>query len=141
MSKSTNVVQMTRSTIKSKFDFVGYKAVWTTNQKSLTVPNRTLTLRQISERFAAGLTTNDEHVALYDEINPVIKGFNKLDITERMEIVQQAEAQMRAKLHARQLELRTKQTQKLNDFIQDKVDKLLEEKKQTILDGQNKPAA
>ena len=45
---------------------------------SLTVPGRTMTLRQIADRFASGLQITDQKVALYDEGKTVIKGFESL---------------------------------------------------------------
>lgn len=71
----SKVVSMKQSPIISKHSFVGYKPKWTTSKKSLTIPNRTLTLREIADRFANGLSIIDEKVALYDDGVTIIKGF------------------------------------------------------------------
>jgi len=113
------------SRIISKHSFKFYKPVWKSSKKSLTIPGRTLTLRQIADRFANGLNAIDEKVALYDDGRVVIKDFEKLDLTERMEIVQASEERMRQIIHDRQLSAKTKRDAEFAKLVEKAVaDKL-----------------
>lgn len=123
--------------LKSKWDFVGYKPVWTTNQKSRTIPNRTLSLRQIADRYANGLTTLDEKVGLYDEGRTVIKDFNKLDLTERMEIVRNAEAEMRKIIHARQVKQKEVHEKRFSEILQASVDAEIKKRETAFKDAKS----
>lgn len=114
---------MKKVSIVSKFGWKGHLPVWKTDSPSLTVPNRTLSLRQIADRFASGLTTIDEKVAMYDEGRVVIKDFEKLDLTERMEIVRDAEERMREVIHKQQLAAKEKQQHALSLIVQKEVDR------------------
>lgn len=107
--------------------FTGSRPGWKTKQKSLTFPGRTLTLRQIADRFANGLNNPDEKIALYDNDRVVIKDFNKLDLTERMEIVKDAEEKFRELMNKRQVEQKKKRETAFTDEIQKQVDIRLKE--------------
>lgn len=120
MAKNVKEEVLVRPPLKSKFDKI--KPVWRTKQKTLTFPNRTLTLRQISDRFANGLSAIDEKVALYDDGKVVIKNFEKLDLTERMEIVRDAEERMRMIIHERQTQAKAKKDQEFAMLVQKRVD-------------------
>lgn len=111
--------------LKSKFDVI--RPVWTTKEKSLTFPNRALTLRQIADRFASGLNTLDEKIALYDDGKVIIKDFNKLDLTERMEIVRDAETRMQQIIHDRQVAAKAKKEHEFTTLVQSEVDKRLKD--------------
>lgn len=123
--------------LKSKMDFHGsqVKRGWKTAQKSKTVPNRTLSLRQIADRFAAGLNTIDEKIALYDDGQVIIKNFQQLDLTERYEIVKNAEDIIRKKQHALQLAKKEKHQQEYSAEVQKQVDLRLAEIAKTKIDN------
>ena len=107
--------------IKSKYGWINHTSSWKTKNKSLTIPGRTLTLRQISERFANGMSTIDEKIALYDDGVVVIKDFEKLDLTVRQEIIAEARAQIQENLNRKQLAAKQKQEKEFSELVEKKV--------------------
>ncbi|WNK13482.1 MAG: hypothetical protein [Microvirus sp.] len=122
-----NQVSLQKNSIISKFNFGSRPAVWKTSQVSQTVPGRALTLRQIAERFASGLQMIDEKIALYDEGRVVIKGFEKLDLTERQEIIENARASILKIQNERQAAIKARQDEefaaRVEKSVQDEIAK------------------
>lgn len=96
--------------------------------KTLTVPNRVMSLRKLAERFASGLDdTLDHKIALYDEGRTVIKDFERLDLVERQEIVKDAMRQLQELKNKKQLMIQESNKGKLAALVQAEVDKRLKE--------------
>lgn len=65
-------------------------------QPSLTVPDQTMTIREIMERYARGLSFDGTKVPLYDGEDDVLNGvnWNTLDIEEQEQFRQQVQDEL-----------------------------------------------
>lgn len=62
-------------------------------QPSLTVPDQTMSIREILNRYARGLPVGGSRIATFDEDDD-LPDIKTLDLTERQELADQYEAEM-----------------------------------------------
>jgi len=109
------------------------------NLPSLTVPDQTMSIKEILERHARGLGITDGKVPLYSGGSDYLDGIDPrtLDIAEKFEIleaVQERYDQRRADLEKQTQELKKKE---MEDMIKQEVENRLKQKQ---LPGENSPA-
>lgn len=69
-------------------------------QPSMTVPDQTMSLREILDRFARGLPVGGHKVPLYDDGENDLPNFQTLDLAERQELKEQIDANIRRMRHS-----------------------------------------
>lgn len=72
------------------------------NLPSMTVPDQSLTIREIMRRFASGLPIDGEKVPMYDEENEEndLPDLSRMDLAEREEYIESAKTELAA-LHVK----------------------------------------
>jgi len=87
------------------------------------VPKQAYTPRQIAERFANGLHTLVDKVALYDNGTEVIKNFDKLDLTEKHAILKRIETNILQKRHDAQVAAKKKNEELFQKAVMEEIKK------------------
>lgn len=96
---------------------------WTTKQKSLTVPDQAMTVREIANRFASGMLTLNERIALYDDGKEIIKDFDKLDLVDKQKIVEHVRTQIQNKREEMQKIARQKHDENFKALVEAEITK------------------
>lgn len=81
------------------------------NKPSLTIPDQTLTLQQILERYAKGIGFAGSGGAVYDEDEGGhIPDFRRMDLTEQHDYIQETAKDLEAKMEAGKISKRKKES-------------------------------
>jgi hypothetical protein len=62
------------------------------NQPSMTIPDQSMSMRDILDRFASGLPMDGERVSMYEEDDNVMPDGKKMDLVEVQEMMMQNKA-------------------------------------------------
>lgn len=78
---------------------------------SMTIPDQTMSIREIMKRFASGLPIDGEKVPIYDGEEDAMPDMSKMDLAERQEWLEQAKTEL-AEVKARIEEEKLKKAKK-----------------------------